>query len=125
MICPHCQSTTSFFQALEKVEVLPTIIDWKLLPFNSEVPKHHTFICTECEKRVRIDLVHRHITALDSDPIFDETVSKIMELARAPERSNELIPQNVIDALKTRRFIGIHRLLTGRELVSKIIEQKP
>lgn len=125
MICPHCKYKDGFFQAIEKVTVLPTVSGWKYLPYTSEVPNHHVFICTECEKRVKLDLVHKYITPLESDPVFDEVVEKIMTLAKSPGKRDEFIPQSVIDALKTRRFIGVHRLLTGKELVSLIVEQKP
>lgn len=125
MLCPHCNCNDVIFQATNKVEVLPTVSNWKLLPFTSEVPAHQIFICCECSKRVKIDLVHKYVTKMESDPIFDEVVAKIITLAKMPDKQNEFIPSAVIDALKTRRFIGIHRLLTGKELVSKIIEQKP
>lgn len=124
MDCPHCKAVNPFFESLTKVEISPCIQNWKVLSYKLE-EKSLIFVCVECEKRVKIDTLHRQITAMDSDPIFDESITKIIELAKSPERRDSLIPESVIAHLKSKRFLGIHHLLTGRELVAKIIEQKP
>lgn len=124
MDCPHCKAVNPFFESLTKVEISPCIQNWKVLSYKLE-ERSLIFVCCECEKRVKIDTLHRQITIVDSDPIFDEVVTKILTLAKSEERKNEVIPQTVVDALKQRRFVGINHLLTGRELVAKIIEQKP
>ena len=124
-MCPHCKTEDVFFQAVEPVLITPTIHNWKQLSADAQIPKNQIYFCVDCEKLVKIDLIHKHITPLESDPIFDSTVEKILALAKSPEKRDQFISKNVVDALKSRRFIGIHLLLTGKELVVKIIEQKP
>lgn len=125
MICPHCQSLSPVFEAVDRICFTPVIENWKVDEMASQIPPFSLFTCLECEGRVKIDFRGQHVMKVVTTPIFDEVTTRIMEIARLPEKRDELIPESVVTALKTRNFRGINRLMTGRDALSAIIEQKP
>lgn len=123
MKCPHCGIEPAVFQAIEEIAFRPTIENWVFDRPSPASQESKPFYCVECEGLVRIDQKRRIITLIDSTPIFDEVVLRIIEVAK--QKRDELVPIKVVEILRKKNFKKIHRLMSGSDLLSSIYEQKP
>jgi len=121
--CPHCKAENVVFQALDPLEYIPTIDAWKFSSPASTDIEAREFFCLECEERVKIDFRHRYIKKIDSVPIWDERVEKI--IANCKLHKDDSIPANVFDFLKKQNFKRVCRNTPCDKLIGILLEQKP
>lgn len=122
MLCPWCQSSGPF-ESLYDVTFRPVIEGWEFDRAPTVLHNQKLFACLSCDNIVKIDQRSKIISEHSIDPVFDEFVEEV--IATLKQNPNDFVDETIVKQLRDRKFRGINRLMTGRLLLSKIIEKRP
>jgi hypothetical protein len=122
MLCPHCGAAAAF-QAEQPVQVLPVVENWQVDSNTGKMPSLLRVVCLECDELADVDVRGRLIRKVARpQPVWNEAVELVVENLR--ETGEDLISEAEVKLLRRAHYRGIHPLLTGRQALLVIFEQK-
>lgn len=121
MKCPHCDFA-AVFEAEKSVTIRPVIEGWKMDQLTNQLDLG-VYVCLNCDGKVKVNMRSRILVPVDAPVIFDDAVAAILQKAR--ENKEAPASPRVIETLRDRNYRRVSDLMTGREVVSLILEQRP